>query len=78
MAFMWDSLDMDKGRETASYVPIDAPVSMRHRVGMMFFIVLVLSLKLMKPLSPVFLERKQSSHGKWTVSKRGEGFFSGL
>lgn len=39
MALTRDSLDMYKGRETASYVPIDAQVSMRYRAGMMFFIV---------------------------------------
>lgn len=58
MALMWDSLYMDKGSEIASDVPIDAQVSMRHRVGMMFFIVLAISLKVAEALKPSFPGKK--------------------
>ena len=49
---------MDKSSETALDVPIDAEVSMRHRVGMMFFIVLAISLKVAEALKPSFPGKK--------------------
>lgn len=66
---------MDKGSETASYVPIDAPVSMRHRVGMMFFIVLVLSLKVDEALKPSFPGKKAILSWEMSCIEERRGIF---
>lgn len=66
---------MDKGSETASCVPIDAPVSMRPRVGTMFFIVLVLSLKVDEALKPSFPGKKAILSWEMSCIEERRGIF---